>query len=148
MDKSGDKPDRKTCAKDNPQGQLPVKANKSCEEKQDTRHNAPQGCFGVIGHQVEIFRIVRVQPEQYDKTCQRHNGNQARQCWQLTAYLRAENDNTYTNQQLDKESHTLTCVAQPLLCCRRQFLLDEPDSQRITIGLAVVCLDRGNKQKD
>jgi len=66
VNKRRNQPDRKACAQDYPQRQLFVKTYKSHEEKQNTRHNPPQGAFGVLGHQVEIAGIIHVQPDEHD----------------------------------------------------------------------------------
>ena len=98
MNKSCDKPDRKARAKHNPQRQMPVKTYKSHKEKQDARHNAPQGTFGVLGHRVEIAGIIQAQPDEHNKAGQRHHGNQPGQRRAPAPYPRAEYNNAQTNQ--------------------------------------------------
>ncbi len=93
-----DKPDHKARTKYNPQRQVPAKTQKSHKEKQDARHNTPQGAFGVLGHQVEIIGIIPVQPDQHDKAGQRHHRNQPGQRRQPAPYPRAKTNNAHTNQ--------------------------------------------------
>jgi hypothetical protein len=106
MNKSRDKPDCEACAKYNPQRQPLVKTYKSHKEKQYARYNPPQGTFGVLGHKVEIAGIIQTQPDEHDKSGQRHNGNQTGQARLPAPYPRAKTNNAYTNQQLDSKSHT------------------------------------------
>ena len=98
-------PHGETCTQDYPERQMPAKTYKSHKEKQNARHNAPQGTFGVFGHQVEIAGIIQTQPDEHDKAGQRHHCNQPGQRRQLAPYLRAESYNAHTNQQLDSKSH-------------------------------------------
>jgi hypothetical protein len=159
-----DKPDRKARTKYNRQAQPLVKTYKSHKEKQNTRYNAPQSAFGVLGHQVEIAGIIPVQPDEHDKAGQRHHGNQPGQRRQLAPYPRAETNNTHTNQQLDSKSH----IDRPHLIAskalkvrhRRKAIsylalgftqgssLNEPDSQRIAIVMTIVGINRRNQHKD
>jgi hypothetical protein len=84
---------------------LLAKTYKGHKKKQNGRHNAPQGTFGVITHQVEIAGIIQGQPDKHDKPGQRHYSNESGQCRQLTPYLGAKNDNTYADHYLDYKSH-------------------------------------------
>jgi len=113
MNKCCDKPDREARAQYYPQRQLFVKTYKSREEKQNTRHNAPQSTLGVLGHQVEITRIIQIKPDKHDKAGQRHHGNQPGQRRQPAPYLRAKSNNAHTDQQLDSKSHTNTTLVIP-----------------------------------
>ena len=92
---------------------MPAKTYKSHKEKQNTRHNAPQRAFSVLGHQVEIAGIIQIQPNKHNKAGQRHHGNQPGQRRQLAPYLRTESNNAHTNQQLDSKSHTNTTLVIP-----------------------------------
>jgi hypothetical protein len=115
MNKCSSKPDCKAGTKHNPQVKVLTKANKSRNEKQNTWQNSPQSSFNVIGHEVEITRIVHVQPDEYDEAGQWHYRNQSGQFRQFAAYLRAKNDNAQTNRQPNKKSdmqHLLVQSAQ------------------------------------
>jgi len=60
MNKCRGKPDRKACTQYHPERQLPAKANKGCQKKQNARANAPQSRLAVIDHEVEISRIIQI----------------------------------------------------------------------------------------
>ena len=75
-----------------------AKTHKSHKEEQNRRHNAPQGTFGVIGHQVKVATIIQGQPDEHNKAGQWHHSNQASQRGCLVPYPSAGNNNAQTNQ--------------------------------------------------
>jgi len=103
MNRCCNQPNRKACAKHNPEGKLTAKACKGNEEKQNARQNAPQSTLGVIGHQIEIAGIIQIQPDEHDKAGQGHHSNQTCQCWQLLLldYPATQRYYTKTDYNLD-----------------------------------------------
>jgi len=108
MNESRDEPDPKACAKHNPQGQVPSKTHKGHQEKQNARQNPPKRPLTVFGHQVEIRRVIHIQPNKKNGPRQRHYRDKPGQRRQLVFihYPGTQGQNTQAEQYLDHESHT------------------------------------------